>query len=137
MASPGRGAAVVGPGVVGDHGGSGGPGSRSGDRLDDVGLSSKAAKGTWVTQDATAGAVGATRSGLGWPERGPEVDRSPTFSTGLGWPSERVHPQKDPGSPQAAVTSPAAEETSQGSRDTTQDGPSAAPVETADAIEIF
>ena len=74
-----------------------------------------------MTQDPTAGAVSEVGADLGWPKTGQEVDRGSTFSTGLGWPSERDHPQEDPGFPQSAVTSPFGVADGPVSRETTAD----------------
>lgn len=71
-----------------------------------------------MSQDPAAGAVHGAEAGLGWPGSGPEEDRSGAFSTGLGWPPERDHPQEDPSFPQSPVTSPSAEKTTDVSRET-------------------
>ena len=49
------------------------------------------------------------------------MDRFPTFSTGLGWPSERETPQKSPSYPQAGGTSADTERTTEVSRETSVD----------------
>ncbi len=60
------------------------------------------------------------------------MDRFPTFSTGLGWPSERKSPQKTTSYPQSGVTSPEAEGTTAVSRETsTESVETRPPVRTA------
>ena len=49
------------------------------------------------------------------------MNRDSTFSTGLGWPAERAHPQEDPSFPQSAVTSRISEGADLVSRETTED----------------
>jgi chromosome partitioning protein len=62
------------------------------------------------------------RVGLGWPAATASDEGSASrFSTGLGWPAERDHPQNHPGFPQSAVTSPTDEGTRPVSRETSSD----------------
>ena len=59
--------------------------------------------------------------GLGWPQDPAPRDGKAggsEFSTGLGWPPEREHPQKSPSYPQPDGTSPTPERTSPVSRET-------------------
>jgi chromosome partitioning protein len=71
-----------------------------------------------VTQELGSSVGADPRVGLGWPEEAERIDRLSTFSTGLGWPSERGYPQEDPGFPQPSVTSPPDEGTSVVPRET-------------------
>jgi chromosome partitioning protein len=71
-----------------------------------------------VTEEPTAAAVRLAGEGLGWPESSPGPDQPGRFSTGLGWPAERDHPQVGPSFPQAEVTSPLAKGQAPVSRET-------------------
>ena len=73
-----------------------------------------------MTEEPTAGAVRLAAEGLGWPESSPGPDKPGKFSTGVGWPVERGHPQEAPGYPQETVTSPLAEGATPVSRETTR-----------------